>query len=101
MTWLKGQSGNPRGRSKMDFRLAELAKTHTEQALNVLIRIATRGKSESARVTAASVLLDRGWGKPHQSVEVNGELIHTYVARLPAITAEVSDWQKQNQLIVQ
>jgi hypothetical protein len=38
-----------------------------------LVEIATRGTSESARVTAAMGLLDRGYGKPRQTVENTGE----------------------------
>jgi hypothetical protein len=33
-------------------------------ALRTLIEIAERGENESARVTAANSLLDRGYGKP-------------------------------------
>lgn len=31
------------------------------------------GKPPAARVKAAETLLDRGWGKPRQSVEVSGD----------------------------
>jgi hypothetical protein len=34
-----------------------------------LAKICAQGKSESARVAAASALLDRGYGKPAQSVD--------------------------------
>ena len=37
-----------------------------ETAINALVHIAEKGKQESARVAAASALLDRGWGKPTQ-----------------------------------
>ena len=33
-------------------------------ALRTLIEIAEHGENESARVTAANAILDRGWGKP-------------------------------------
>jgi hypothetical protein len=32
--------------------------------LRTLIEIADHGENESARVTAANAILDRGWGKP-------------------------------------
>ncbi len=50
--------------------LAELARTHTEKALEVLVKIATDGESEAARVSAATAILDRGYGKPGQSVSI-------------------------------
>lgn len=49
--------------------LSDMAKSHTEAALNALVEIATMGQSESARVSAASAILDRGYGKPAQSLE--------------------------------
>lgn len=65
-----GQSGNPTGRPKSDIIIKELAKEHSEIALNTLVEIATNKKSkESARVQAAVAILDRGWGKPSQSIE--------------------------------
>lgn len=51
--------------------LEELARTHTETALNALVAIAQSGESEAARVAAANALLDRGYGRPKQA------LIHT------------------------
>lgn len=43
--------------------LSELASAYTEQALAVLAEIMLRGQSESARITAANSILDRGHGK--------------------------------------
>jgi hypothetical protein len=39
-------------------------------ALKVLIEIAKKGKSEASRVAAATALLDRGFGRPIQSLEM-------------------------------
>ena len=60
----KGQSGNPGGRPRVEGEIRELARQHTMTALRTLIEIAERGENESARVTAANAILDRGWGKP-------------------------------------
>jgi Family of unknown function (DUF5681) len=67
--WKKGQSGNPGGRPKAIREVTELARQQTPLALAALTRIATSGKSESACVAAATALLDRGWGKPAQTIE--------------------------------
>jgi hypothetical protein len=68
MTFVKGQSGNPGGRAKVTLpdgrTLTELAREHTAEAVMTLVHVAERGESEAARVSAATALLDRGWGRP-------------------------------------
>lgn len=67
-----GQSGNPAGR-RPDGALRELARAHTEEAVATLASImADAGAPPSARVQAAQALLDRGWGRAPQSLEVTG-----------------------------
>jgi hypothetical protein len=73
MTFVKGQSGNPGGRPKAvlpDGRtLAELARDHTEAAIETLIDVMTNVEQPAAaRVTAANSILDRGWGKAPQPI---------------------------------
>lgn len=71
----KGQSGNPGGRPKAEHQIQELARSRAPVALATLAHIARRGKSESARVAAATALLDRGYGRAPQSVSVNDSRI--------------------------
>lgn len=71
-----GQSGNVSGRPKINKRIRELAREHTEEAMEAIIAAlqATRtvGRGENAvevvdhyvRLNAANAILDRGWGKP-------------------------------------
>jgi hypothetical protein len=49
---------------ELDVR--SLARAYTDVAVRTLGGIAKEGVSESARVSAAAILLDRGWGKPNQ-----------------------------------
>ena len=44
--------------------LTELARSLTEDALNTLLDVARNGRTDAARVSAATAILDRGYGKP-------------------------------------
>jgi hypothetical protein len=66
----KGASGNEGGRPRVVKPLQDLARTHTAMAIRVLAHVARKGKNESARIMAASMLLDRGFGKPPQAVDM-------------------------------
>jgi Family of unknown function (DUF5681) len=67
----KGQSGNPGGRPTVLAKVRALARQRTEDALQVLVEIATnKDASPAARVVAAVAVLDRGWGKPVQQTEL-------------------------------
>lgn len=67
MAFVKGQSGNPGGRKKVDGDLRELARAKCPKMLQILAKIAEdEKKPTAARVTAASAVLDRGLGKPVQ-----------------------------------
>ena len=55
--------------------IRSFARAHTEAAVNTLVHIMRQKKTTpSARVQAAVALLDRGWGKPQQHLELTGEL---------------------------
>lgn len=68
----KGVSGNPRGRPKRDYDIAELARKYSADAIATLATIMIdAGVSPSARVAAANALLDRGYGRAPQSLDLN------------------------------
>ncbi|WP_347268069.1 hypothetical protein [Paracoccus sp. (in: a-proteobacteria)] len=53
--------------------LSELAQGHTESALATLAEImADATQTGSARIAAATALLDRGYGRPRQTTELTG-----------------------------
>ncbi len=63
-----GSSGNPGGRPKDEARVAELARSHTIEAIDTLVELMRHGKDGRVRGTAAQALLDRGWGRPKVEV---------------------------------
>jgi hypothetical protein len=64
-----GQSGNPSGRPKSKV-LRDLAREFTADAVKELGRLALHAKGEMTRVIAIRDLLDRGYGRPMQAMEV-------------------------------
>lgn len=73
-----------------------LARSHTGSALKVLTGVMTNIESPpAARVAAAIAVLDRGWGKPSQAIELSGE-VSTKVIRAPAVVDDTQDWANQH-----
>ena len=62
--------------------LSLLAKEHTKEALDVLVSIAKYGRSEGARVNAAIAILDRAYGKPHQSEPTSPQHASSIILRV-------------------
>jgi hypothetical protein len=67
----KGSSGNPGGRPKVLAELQELARSHAPEVIAELARVAVRARNENARIAAGRELLDRGYGRARQSMEVS------------------------------
>src|SRR5262249_1155490 len=87
----KGQSGNPGGRPKEIAEVKELARAHMPAAIEALASIMNNPKaSDAARVSAATALLDRGYGKPQQHIDAE---IGSYVVRLPTPYDTGEEWE--------
>jgi hypothetical protein len=67
----KGISGNPGGRPKVLADVQELARQYAPAAIVELARLALKAKNENARIAAIRELLDRGYGRSRQSMEVS------------------------------
>lgn len=89
--WLPGESANPSGRAKENGRVIELARMATEDAINTLTELCKKAKSERTRVAAAVALLDRGYGRPHQSVGIEDS-----TGRVPNISVSWVDPEEGN-----
>lgn len=55
--------------AKTPTDIRSLARSHTKLALDTLVGVASSPEApHAAKVSAATALLDRGWGKPTQPV---------------------------------
>ena len=82
--------------AKAPAEIRSLARSYTENALNVLVGVMNEASApHSAKVAAAQALLDRGWGKAPQSLEITGEVKHS-VIRAPAIAETSTAWAAEH-----
>lgn len=67
-----GQSGNPGGRPRIPDDVKQLARGYSAEAIETLASVMRNDDAPAAaRVTAASTILDRAWGKPAQHLTVD------------------------------
>lgn len=91
--WAKGQSGNPGGRRKGEYQVKDLAREFTQEAVRRLAFIMRQDEDLKAAVAATNSLLDRGWGKPAQSVDVtnsDGSLSAAWLAAMRAVDSDIT-----------
>jgi hypothetical protein len=90
----KGVSGNPGGRPKLPAEVREMFQARSQEALEVLIRC-LQSDDDRIAMMAAQAILDRGYGKPVQSIDANitedGGPIR-YYAELPRKADTAAEW---------
>jgi hypothetical protein len=78
-----GKSGNPTGRPKRteeEVSLIEACKAKAPEALRVIEQIMYEGESDKVRLTAANIIIERGYGKPIQQQVIDQTMSHTFEA---------------------
>jgi hypothetical protein len=80
-------------KAKSITEIESLARSYTHTAIKTLAGIMMEPSAPPrARVAAAAILLDRGWGKPKQHIE--GQATYKYVAELPPVLSKLEWLQK-------
>lgn len=86
-TWGGARPGAGRPKSPLPPHdrqaFAEYARSFSHVAIDRLAKIVTGSKSETTAIQAAQVLLDRAWGKPHQSADLDATVHHQVATEEP------------------
>ena len=90
MPFEKGKSGNPGGRPKEDTEVRKLAREHGVDAVKKLVELLSCGEGRT-EMAAANALLDRGFGKPAQSLTVSGDEDAPLVTRIERVIKNTTD----------
>ena len=69
------------------------ARLHTLDAIRVLSELMHKAKSESVRLNAAEAILSRGWGRPVQAFQVDGNFANRKLNELT--NAELTAFEKR------
>lgn len=87
-----------RGKERKTARrnLAGLSRKYTEEAIETLVAVMRESKSDTARLNAASELLDRGHGKATAVVESEVTVTHDdFVERAQAVAGITADTEAE------
>lgn len=80
-----GQSGNPNGRPKLtlsDIELRDMCRGYCPEAIETVYRLMKESEEDRVKVSCAEILLERGHGKPQQSVTISGDADNPIVHEL-------------------
>src|SRR5262245_41971298 len=87
----KGVSGNPGGRPKLPAEMREIFQSRGFEAAEILVKH-LRASDPRVAVAAAREILDRAYGKPVQSINVDREERIKLIAVVPQKAATTEEW---------
>ena len=92
-SWEPGRSGNPSGRAKTEIDIAAMARVHGPRCIKVVVDLLS-SEDEKMRLSAAIALLDRGFGRPKQEMDINSNsTIELHLVAARAISATLIEQQ--------
>jgi hypothetical protein len=78
-----GSSGNKGGRPKGIGEIRAIARAYSYEAIEILVSIARdKDAREACRIAAASILLDRAWGRAESAKSIDDTTEHMPVEKL-------------------
>jgi hypothetical protein len=97
MVWKPGQSGNPLGRALKVEDISPYARKYGREAVDTMVRCL---KDPKWCLPAAIALLDRGFGKPKETMQLDGNatLLLGGIDRPPRETLEEWLARRRNEL---
>ncbi len=69
----------------------DLAKKYTPEAVEAIVDIMRTAEKDSVRLSAAIALLDRGWGRPEQTIDSVGAPLITFEVLAPWMAKDVTE----------
>lgn len=80
--------------------VSELAQKYAPEAIETLVQIMRVSESDPAKIAAANSLLDRGYGKPGQSLEIGNKDGKPFVTINPNMSDQdaISAYQQMRNL---
>ncbi len=92
--FVPGSLASPANKDRLLFR------KHAKEAVQTLLAVMRQKKSHTARVSAARELLDRGYGRPPQGVELSNKQGEVFRTEQQARIAQLSDAELDQQIAV-
>jgi hypothetical protein len=89
----KGESGNPGGRPKLSAEMREIFQSRGPEAAEILVKH-LHATDPRVSVAAAREILDRAYGKPVQSINVDREERIKLIAVVPQKASSTEEWLK-------
>ncbi len=95
MPFVKGKSGNPGGRPKLDREVVALARERTPDAMKKLFWLMEHGENHTVQLAAVKEILNRGYGTAPLKVELSAEITEIMIAVDKPRDETPEEWMKR------